>query len=578
MPITSHRLKNLAALGICLCTWAGAEAAERYVDRSNLLPESPFLSWAAAATNIQDAVDAADPGDTIWVTNGFYDGGYGLVNVDSTTRVAVTKALTLRSVNGPAVTTISGEDPIGRIRCVYLTNGAQLIGFTLQNGAAQIFSGPNFQKSGGGIYSEPGAIVSNCVVIGGYAVSLGGGACGSGTYFDTQFISNNANHGGGACSGTFYRCSFSNNSATWWGGGSRAGNLFDCRLDNNRAREGGGAYQAELTNCWLAGNSATNLGGGATRSVLDNCTLTRNSCLDVGGGLTYSFFKACSLYDNTATTNGGGAYGCTGLYSAITYNQAYDGGGVCRGAYSNCLFTYNWVNRYGGGALDSELYHCTMSTNTGNSGGGGARNGTVQNCIAYYNRGGTDVSRNLSGATVSYSCSTPLAAGEGNVTNAPLFVDPVGGDYHLQPESLCIDGGLPAATGAPDKDGIPRPLDGNHDGVAVADMGCYEYVHPAADSDGDRIRDVDEFYCDTDPVDPASYFHATEPLSPAEAGIEVRWNGTSRRTYRVERSTNLLGPDFEVVASNLEGNAAGSYMDEIPPLDSPTLFYRILTE
>ena len=213
MPKTSHRLKNLAVLGICLCAWAGAEAAERYVDRNNLHPESPFLSWAAAATNIQDAVDAADPGDTIWVTNGFYDGGYGLVNVDSTTRVAVTKALTLRSVNGPAATTISGDIGTTHIRCVYLTNGAALIGFTLRDGAAQILSGPTMQKLGGGVYGEPEAVVSNCVILDSYAYSLGGGACG-GIFFDTQFIGNNANHGGGACSGTFYRCTFSNNSAS----------------------------------------------------------------------------------------------------------------------------------------------------------------------------------------------------------------------------------------------------------------------------------------------------------------------------------------------------------------------------
>lgn len=553
-------------------------AADRFVDRNNPAPESPFIAWAKAATNIQDAVNAADPGDTIWVTNGVYDGGYGLVNMDSTTRVAITKALVLRSVNGPAVTTISGEDPIGRIRCVYLTNGAQLIGFTLQNGAAQIFSGPNFQKSGGGIYSEPGAIVSNCVVIGGYAVSLGGGACGNGMYFDTQFISNSANHGGGTCSGTFTRCSFSNNSATWYGGGVRAGQYVECRLDNNQAREGGGAYQAELTNCWLAGNAATNLGGGATRSTLNNCTLARNSCQAVGGGLSYSIFNACCLSNNTATTNGGGAYGCTGLYSVITYNQAYDGGGTYLGLYSNCLYTYNWVNASGGGAYNCELYHCTMSTNTGNSGGGGAKYGTVRDCIAYYNRGGTDVSRNLSGATVSYSCSMPLAAGEGNITNAPLFVDAPAGNYRLQPDSPGIDGGLPEAAGAPDMDGTPRPLDGDNDGVAIADMGCFEYVHPGADSDHDRIRDADEFYCDTDPADPASRFQATGGPRQTETGLEVSWNGTPRRTYRVERSTNLVDSAFVTVASNLEGNVAGSFIDELPPPDAPAVFYRMYTE
>lgn len=577
MSKTSRRLSAIATLWICLGAGTGAVATDRFVDRSNAVPAAPFLSWVAAASNIQDAVDAADPGDTIWVTNGIYDTGYGIVNVASTTRVAVTKPLTLRSVNGPDVTTISGDIGTTHIRCVYLTNGAELIGFTLRKGAAQILVGPDMEKSGGGVYAEPEAAVSNCIIVGNYAYGLGGGACG-GTFFDTQFISNNANHGGGACSGTFYRCSFSNNSATWYGGGSRAGYLVECRLDHNRAREGGGAYRATLTNCWLAGNSATNFGGGATLSTLEDCTVAGNSCLLVGGGVSYSFFNSSCLSNNVAATNGGGAYDSTGFCSVLTFNQAYDGGGACQGVYSNCLFTRNWVSRYGGGALDCDLYNCTMATNVGNSGGGGARNGNVLNCIAYYNRGGTEISRNLSGATVSYSCSFPLPAGEGNIAEDPLFVDPVGGDYHLQPESPCIDGGSAEAPGSPDRDGIPRPLDGNNDGVAVADMGCHEYVHPAADSDGDCVRDGDEFYCETDPADAASYFHATSAPLRVEAGMEVRWNGTPRRTYRVERSTNLLDPAYVVVASNLGGAASVSYVDGIPPPDAPTVFYRVFTE
>ncbi len=86
-------------------------APVRYVDVNSPTPTPPYTSWSTAARVIQDAIDAAAAGDEIVVTH----------------RVAVTKALAVRSVNGPAFTSIRGyqvpgtTNGDGAIRCVYLT-------------------------------------------------------------------------------------------------------------------------------------------------------------------------------------------------------------------------------------------------------------------------------------------------------------------------------------------------------------------------------------------------------------------------------------------------------------------------
>ena len=111
------------ALALCLFSCArNALAALCYVDVNSTNSHPPYTSWATAATNIQDAVDAAVTGDEIVVTNGTYRD------------VALDKPLSLRSVNGPQFTTIDGGQ---QQRCVTLPNGADLSGFNSDQRACQ---------------------------------------------------------------------------------------------------------------------------------------------------------------------------------------------------------------------------------------------------------------------------------------------------------------------------------------------------------------------------------------------------------------------------------------------------------
>ena len=114
-----------------------------YVDVNSTNATPPYTNWTTAATNIQDAVDSAVAGDEIVVTNGTYATGER-TNDFGRSRLIVDKPLTLRSVNGPQFTVIRGFKAFitingsvaNVIRCIYLTNGASLSGFTLSSGGA----------------------------------------------------------------------------------------------------------------------------------------------------------------------------------------------------------------------------------------------------------------------------------------------------------------------------------------------------------------------------------------------------------------------------------------------------------
>src|SRR5271170_1408765 len=120
-----------------------------YVSANAPNPTVPYNTWSTAALTIQQAVNAGHSGDTILVTNGTYASGSEIVSGTTPSRVAVTMPLSIQSVNGPSVTSITGSYGT---RCVYLTNGAVLAGFKLSGGGATL-SGESVQVgSGGGVW------------------------------------------------------------------------------------------------------------------------------------------------------------------------------------------------------------------------------------------------------------------------------------------------------------------------------------------------------------------------------------------------------------------------------------------
>src|SRR2546428_333094 len=262
-------------IGILLLAISDISAATLYVSLASTNSTPPYDTWAKAATNIQDAVDAAPSGALVLVSNGTYAVGGRAVGL-LLNRVVVDKPLTVLSVNGPSFTTIEGFqvpgtiNGYGAIRCVYLTSGAILSGFTLTNGATSQTAGDwNTERSGGGAWCESAsALITNCILASNSASAYGGGAY-RGTLRNCTLIGNQVrgdngsgnSAGGGAYLSTLINCTVTGNSARGQygsGGGACLGSLFQCTVRNNSAvYEGGGVYYGcSLTNCTLTGNSA----------------------------------------------------------------------------------------------------------------------------------------------------------------------------------------------------------------------------------------------------------------------------------------------------------------------------------
>ncbi len=394
-----------------------ALATVRYVNLNNPQPAPPYTNWVSAAQTIQDAVDAADPDDQILVTNGVYKTGAALYNGTGTSnRVVVGKPLLLSSVNGPDVTLIQGAQVpdsgtgTSAVRCVYLTSGATLTGFTLTNGATLGTTGGG---GAGGVLgdSENGALVSNCIVAcnessGAYRVSLyhcvisnnaagpagllGGGAA-SCFLSNCTVVGNSAFIGGGAADSMLVDCAVNNNSASLYSGAADSCTLIRCGLTNNVSSEEAGATSyCTLTNCSIIANYSPNGGGLSGYNMAVNCLVAFNRA-DTSGGAAYK--PSCTLINclvlgNQAGENGGGVGdGCSLYNCTLAGNSSPVGAGAANSFLNNCTLTNN-TGDYGGATADCGLTNCTVLGNTATVTGGGAYGGMLVNCLLTGNSAG----------------------------------------------------------------------------------------------------------------------------------------------------------------------------------------------
>ncbi|MGI6088202.1 MAG: immunoglobulin domain-containing protein [Kiritimatiellia bacterium] len=229
-------------------------------------------------------------------------------------------------------------------------------------------------------------------------------------------------------------------------------------------------------------------GGGvyclSTNALIENCVISANRTEGSGGGVYGGTLKNCTISGNMAST-GGGVYNSTLNNCTISSNIASSMGGVYNSTLNNCLVFGNKGYLGCGGGDKSTLNNCTVSGNAGGTFagvaiGGMGGNSILNNCIVFYNEA-NDIE---DGCTVRYTCALNAPAGNGNITNAPMFINPgsgygtnhVPGNYRLAIGSPCINAGhnqyAPTNVTPYDLDGHGRILNG------TVDMGAYEYSIP----------------------------------------------------------------------------------------------------
>jgi hypothetical protein len=275
------------------CTW--------YVD-SSASGTNNGTNWTDAFAYLQDALFAAQPGDTLLVAQGAYkpDRGGGQSSGDREATFHLTSGITIMGGYAGA-----GEpDPDARDIQTYETVLTGDIG-TLGN------TSDNSYHVATGSGTDASAILDGFTITAGNATgstphNAGGGLSiriGSPTILNCNFVANTADRGG-AVSNLPYAAGDPN--------------FINCKFFGNSATSGGGAMESQggaptLRNCIFSGNSSTSRAAGITNMGysqirLINCTLSGNATLaPSAGGLYNSWATAtadvlnCILWNNTAS-------------------------------------------------------------------------------------------------------------------------------------------------------------------------------------------------------------------------------------------------------------------------------------
>jgi parallel beta-helix repeat protein len=477
------------------------QAAEFHVST----PESFQAALATAANNGGD--------DRIFLAAGMYYGNFRYLAEEA-------NSLTIQTENDVQ----AGEVVLDGGKLAYvLMIGAEdleadfyIQGIRCQNGDA---------INGGGlsIVTKGDVEILDCFFVDNIVTQDGGGVYisdASTVTFTGNTLNNNNNNSGYGCGACIYNAStvtFTDNTYINNNGNAEIDSDSTVTFTGNTFNNNNGAADIfSHSTVTFTGNTFNNNNGDAVIFSASTVTFTGNTFNNNNnnrGAFIYSD-STVTFTGNTFNNNNRGAVidsDSTVTFTGNTFNNNNNNRGADIDSDSTVTFTGNTFNNSGGVYITLETaLNCinnTISQNTSNKNGAGIyikipeTTGTfhIHNNIIWNNTSQEDYNdiyiegfgQELTAHNNIFSDAKALWTDASNNRDIdPLFFDPDNNDFHLKPNSPCINAGNPNAPELPefDLDGNPR--------IGLPDIGAYEFSnstpHPA-DIDNNWTIDAQEF-------------------------------------------------------------------------------------